>query len=407
MPTFRHSVRPRPARHTETRPTRHRSVSLPLEDYGIIGDLHTAALVGRDGSIDWLCLPRFDSAACFSKLLGTEEHGYWKLAPAGSHRATHRRYRGDSLVLESEFVTEEGTVRVIDCMPIRQQHPEVVRLVEGVRGKVTMEMNLVIRYGYGQIVPWVRRLDGILTAIAGPDGLSLWTPVHTKGKDMSTVSRFTVSEGQQVPFSLAWFDASEEPPRPVDAAYAIEDTETWWRDWASQCTYQGPDKEAVVRSLITLKALTYLPTGGIVAAATSSLPETLGGERNWDYRFCWLRDATLTLESLMRGGFYQEATSHQGLKSERGIPQPAEAVVPVPLTTQRFGQRAGCGGDNPPGRLVGQRLESDEGAHHRLFVRALIGALGCPVAPPGLGVFDGVDRVDRAGRFFGGGKPRQ
>jgi GH15 family glucan-1,4-alpha-glucosidase len=304
---FRHSVRPRPARHTETRPTRHRTVSLPLEDYGIIGDLHTAALVGRDGSIDWLCLPRFDSAACFSKLLGTEEHGYWKLAPVGSHRATRRHYRGDSLVLESEFVTEEGTVRVIDCMPIRQRHPEVVRLVEGVRGKVTMEMNLVIRYGYGQIVPWVRRLDGVLTAIAGPDGLSLWTPVHTKGKGMSTVSRFTVSEGQQVPFSLAWFAASEEPPRPVDAVYAIEDTEIWWRDWASQCTYEGPDKEAVVRSLITLKALTYLPTGGIVAAATSSLPETLGGERNWDYRFCWLRDATLTLESLMRGGFYEEA----------------------------------------------------------------------------------------------------
>ncbi|HEX4217540.1 MAG TPA: glycoside hydrolase family 15 protein [Acidimicrobiales bacterium] len=282
-------------------------MTLPIEDYGIIGDLHTAAMVGRDGSIDWLCLPRFDSAACFSNLLGTEEHGRWKIAPKGAHLATHRRYRGDSLVLESEFVTREGTVRLIDCMPIRQEHPEVVRLVEGVKGRVSMRMDLTIRFGYGQIVPWVRRLDGTLTAIAGPDGLSLWTPVHTRGEDYHTVADFSVSEGQQIPFTLGWFPASDEPPRPVDALYAIEDTETWWHEWVAQCTYNGPDREAVVRSLITLKALTYQPTGGIVAAATTSLPETLGGSRNWDYRFCWLRDATLTLESLMRGGFYEEA----------------------------------------------------------------------------------------------------
>jgi GH15 family glucan-1,4-alpha-glucosidase len=282
-------------------------MTLRIEDYGIIGDLHTAALVGRDGSIDWLCLPRFDSAACFSKLLGTDDHGFWKLAPKGSEGATRRHYRGDTLVLESEFVTSEGTVRVIDCMPIRQKHPEVVRLVEGVRGKVTMEMNLTIRFGYGQIVPWVRRLDGTLSAIAGPDGLSLWTPTECHGQDLSTVAEFTVSEGQRIPFSLTWFPANEEPPRPVDAAFAIQDTELWWADWSSQCTYEGDFREAVVRSLITLKALTYEPTGGIVAAATTSLPETLGGSRNWDYRFCWLRDATLTLESLMRGGYYQEA----------------------------------------------------------------------------------------------------
>ncbi len=284
-------------------------MALPIEDYGVIGDLHTAALVGRDGSIDWLCLPRFDSAACFAKLLGTSDHGSWRIAPKGVERATHRRYRGESLVLESEFVTPDGTVRVIDCMPIRQRHPEVVRLVEGVRGRVTMEMTLTIRYGYGQIVPWVRRLDGTLTAIAGPDALSLWTPVPIHGADYSTVAEFTVAEGQRVPFSLSWFPANEEPPRPVDAVYAIDDTETWWHDWAMQCTYEGDYREAVVRSLITLKALTYQPTGGIVAAATTSLPEALGGNRNWDYRFCWLRDATLTLESLMRGGFFEEALS--------------------------------------------------------------------------------------------------
>ncbi len=297
-------------------------MALPIEDYGIIGDLHTAALVGRDGSIDWLCLPRFDSAACFAKLLGDEDHGSWKLAPKGSHGATHRHYRGETLVLESEFVTDEGTVRVIDCMPIRQQHPEVVRLVEGVRGKVTMEMALTIRFGYGQIVPWVRRTDGTLNAIAGPDGLSLWTTAECHGRDFSTVAEFTVSEGQRVPFSLTWFPANEEPPRPVDAAFAILDTELWWNDWVSQCTYEGDYRDAVVRSLITLKALTYEPTGGIVAAATTSLPETLGGSRNWDYRFCWLRDATLTLESLMRGGFYQEAMAWRNwlLRATAGDP---------------------------------------------------------------------------------------
>ncbi|HEV3280114.1 MAG TPA: glycoside hydrolase family 15 protein [Acidimicrobiales bacterium] len=297
-------------------------MTLPIEDYGLIGDLHTAALVGRDCSIDWLCLPRFDSAASFAKLLGDNDHGRWKIAPKGSRGATHRRYRGETLVLESEFVTREGTVRVVDCMPIRQEHPEVVRLVEGVRGKVTMEMSLIIRFGYGQIVPWVRRTEGTLSAIAGPDGLSLWTPIESEGRDLSTVAEFTVSEGQRVPFSLTWFPASEDPPRPVDAGFAIQDTELWWSEWSSQCTYDGEYREAVIRSLITLKALTYEPTGGIVAAATTSLPETLGGSRNWDYRFCWLRDATLTLESLMRGGFYDEAMSWRNwlLRASAGDP---------------------------------------------------------------------------------------
>jgi len=306
-------------------------MALPIEDYGIIGDLHTVALVGRDGSIDWLCLPRFDSGACFAKLLGTDDHGSWRLAPKGGERATHRHYRGDTLVLESEFVTDEGTVRIVDCMPIREQHPEVVRLVEGVRGKVTMEMELTIRFGYGQVVPWVRRTDGTLTAVAGPDALSLWTTAPTGGSGMSTVAEFTVSEGQTVPFSLSWYPANEAPPRPVDASYAIEDTRQWWEEWVAQCTYEGEYRDAVVRSLITLKALSYEPTGGIVAAPTTSLPETLGGGRNWDYRFCWLRDATLTLESLMRGGFYQEAMAWRSwlLRAAAGDPSQLQIMYGV------------------------------------------------------------------------------
>ncbi|MCL4423209.1 MAG: glycoside hydrolase family 15 protein [Actinobacteria bacterium] len=286
-------------------------MSLPIEDYAVIGDTHTAALVGRNGSIDWLCLPRFDSPACFSRLLGTKEHGYFLLAPAQSGEATpmasRRRYRGDSLVLETEFDTPTGTVRVVDCMAVRDTHPELIRLVEGVSGRVEMEMELVVRFGYGSIVPWVRRLDGLLTAVGGPDALSLWSRVHTKSRDLSTVASFSVSEGQVVPFVLSWFPSHHEPPRPTDGYYMVEDTQQWWQEWAAMCTYDGQWRDAVVRSLITLKALTYAPTGGIVAAATTSLPEALGGSRNWDYRYCWLRDATLTLDSLMRGGYHDEA----------------------------------------------------------------------------------------------------
>lgn len=282
-------------------------MALPIEEYGIIGDLHTAALVGRNGSIDWLCLPRFDSPACFAKLLGEDEHGSWRIAPHGEVTQTRRHYRGDTLVLETEFTTATGVVRVVDCMPIRQRHPEVVRLVEGVRGTVTMDMSLTIRFGYGQVVPWVRTMDGVLMAVAGPDGISMWTPVTVRNHNFTSEARFEVTAGQTVPFTLSWFAAGDTPPRPVDATYAIQETELWWEEWAGQCTYAGPHHEAVMRSLITLKALTYAPTGGIVAAPTTSLPETLGGGRNWDYRYCWLRDATLTLESLMRGGFYEEA----------------------------------------------------------------------------------------------------
>ena len=282
-------------------------VALRIEDYGIIGDLHTVALVGRNGSIDWLCLPRFDSDACFAGLLGDDKNGFWRIAPATDDHQARRRYRGDTLVLETEFETADGIAKVVDCMPIREDHPQVVRVVEAVRGEVAMRMDLVIRFGYGSMVPWVRRADGLLSAIAGPDALALWTPIETRGEDMTTVAEFTVSATEHIPFVLTWYPSHETAPRPVDASYAIHDTQMWWEDWAATNTFEGEWRDPVMRSLITLKALTYQPTGGIVAAATTSLPESLGGERNWDYRYCWLRDATLTLESLMRGGYHEEA----------------------------------------------------------------------------------------------------
>src|SRR5579884_3242086 len=282
-------------------------VPLRIEDYGIIGDLHTAALVGTNGSIDWLCLPRFDSDACFANLLGDEENGRWQIAPADPDHTVERRYRDDTLVLETTFITKTGIVRLVDCMPIREEHPQVVRLVHAVEGSVDMRMELSMRFGYGSAVPWVRRIDGLLTAVAGPDGLALWTPAHTRGVDMQTVAEFTVHSGEHVPFVLIYYPSHEDPPRPVDAAYAIDDTTMWWQEWARACNFEGEQCEAVTRSLITLKALTYHPTGGIVAAATTSLPETVGGVRNWDYRYCWIRDASLTLAALMRGGYHEEA----------------------------------------------------------------------------------------------------
>jgi GH15 family glucan-1,4-alpha-glucosidase len=281
-------------------------VALPIEQYGIIGDTHTAALVGADGSIDWLCLPHFDSEACFASLLGDRSNGCWQIAPTAEYTVT-RRYRPDTLVLETEFATESGAVRLVDCMPIREVHPQVVRVVEAVRGTVEMRMDLVMRFGYGKVVPWVRMLNRLLVAVAGPDALGLWTPVAVEGRDMTTVATFSLSAGEVVPFVLTWFPSHEEPPRPVDAEYVIAETTEWWEEWSAMCSYEGPWRDAVMRSLITLKALTYGPTGGIVAAATTSLPETIGGVRNWDYRYCWIRDASLTLAALMRGGYHEEA----------------------------------------------------------------------------------------------------
>jgi GH15 family glucan-1,4-alpha-glucosidase len=283
-------------------------VSLPIEDYAVIGDLRTAALVGVNGSIDWLCLPDFDSPSCFSRLIGDESNGSWSLAPAGEHvPASRRSYRSDSLILESEYDTPTGTVRVTDLMPIREAHPRVIRLVEGVSGSVDMHMNLTLRFGYGDVVPWVTSTEGLVSMTAGPDAVAIWHTVDMRGRGLHTVADFTVTAGERYPFTLVWHPSHESPPPPLDALYAIRRTDQFWKSWAARCTYEGPWRDAVVRSLLTLKALTFAPTGGIVAAVTTSLPEVLGGRRNWDYRFCWLRDTTFALEALMRGGYFAEA----------------------------------------------------------------------------------------------------
>jgi GH15 family glucan-1,4-alpha-glucosidase len=245
----------------------------PIEHYAIIGDTQTAGLVSIDGSIDWLCLPRFDSGACFAALLGDPSHGRWCLAPAGEVRRIRRRYRPGTLVLETELETAEGVVRLVDCMPPGELIPNVVRLVEGVSGRVTMRMELVIRFDYGWIVPWVRNLDGVLVAVGGPDALALRTPVAVHGAGLTSVAEFTVAAGERVPFVLTWFPSHDATPEHLDAAPAVAASERWWSDWSAQCTYQGPWREAVVSSLVTLKALTYAPTGGLVAAATTSLRE--------------------------------------------------------------------------------------------------------------------------------------
>jgi GH15 family glucan-1,4-alpha-glucosidase len=284
-------------------------MSSRIEDYALIGDGHTAALVARDGSIDWLCLPRFDSGACFAALLGKPEHGRWLLAPAAEIRQVRRRYRPETLILESEFVTDSGAVTVIDCMPHRTRLPVLVRSVEGKRGQVPMHLELILRFDYGSIVPWVRRTPHGIQAIAGPDMVQICSDVPLAGKDLTTVADFTVSEGQQVSFTLMWHPSHICAPTRCDPERTVAQTEEWWREWSSRCAYQGEWRQAVLRSLITLKALIYEPTGGVLAAATTSLPEQLGGVRNWDYRYCWLRDATFTLFALMESGYHEEAVA--------------------------------------------------------------------------------------------------
>ncbi|HEX4775621.1 MAG TPA: glycoside hydrolase family 15 protein [Acidimicrobiia bacterium] len=288
-------------------------MSQRIEDYALIGDTRTAALVGRDGSIDWLCLPRFDSGAVFSALLGDERFGRWLMAPAGEVRRVGRAYRPGTVVLDTEFETADGAVRVTDVMPTRGDYPSVVRVVRGLRGAVPLRMQLVLRFDYGSITPWVRNLDGSLRAVAGPDSVVLRTDVRTHGEDYdgerTTVATFTVREGDEVPFVLQYCPSFLSCDQVIDGLGAVASTEEWWREWSARSTYDGSWRDDVQRSVLTLKALTYAPTGGIVAAPTTSLPECLGGVRNWDYRFCWIRDATFTLYALMIAGYLDEATA--------------------------------------------------------------------------------------------------
>ncbi|HUI11895.1 MAG TPA: glycoside hydrolase family 15 protein [Xanthobacteraceae bacterium] len=279
----------------------------PIEDYALIGDCESAALVARDGSIDWLCWPRFDSEACFAALLGTPENGRWLIAPREAAKIT-RRYRPHTLILETHFETEHGAATLVDFMPFRCSNSTIVRFVIGKRGKVAMRTELILRFGYGGVMPWVTRIEsGALRAIAGPDMVLLHTPVHVYGKGMTTIGEFTIARGETIPFLLIYSPSHLPPPRPMDPTEALAETETYWREWSSKCRPAGRWTEAVKRSVLTLKALTYLPTGGIVAAPTTSLPEQIGGQRNWDYRYCWLRDATLTLLGAMHAGYYEEA----------------------------------------------------------------------------------------------------
>jgi len=279
-----------------------------IEDYALIGDTHTVALVGRDGSVDWLCLPRIDSPACFAALLGTDDDGQWRLGPRDGGAATRRSYRGDTLVLESEWDTPTGTVRVLDMLPPRDDALNVVRIVDGVSGSVDMRSVLRLRFDYGRRIPWVRHADGQLSAIAGPDSVSLSCDCETHGEDWTTVSDFTVRAGERVSFVLTWHHSHEPPPEPVDAEKSLRRTEEFWQSWATTASTGPRWRKPVLRSLLTLKALTYEPTGGVVAAATTSLPEQIGGVRNWDYRFCWLRDASMTLDAMVRSGYAEEAT---------------------------------------------------------------------------------------------------
>lgn len=308
-----------------------------IEDYALIGDQQTAALVGTDGSVDWLCLPRFDSAACFAKLLGDEDNGHWRIAPKGAERCTRRAYRPDTLVLDTEWETEDGSVRVTDLMPQRDRAPDLVRIVEGLSGEVTVHSVLRLRFDYGSIVPWMRRSDGHHVAVAGPDSAWLRSEpeVRSWGQDFGTHAEFTVAAGEKVAFVLTWHPSHEPRPPLIDPYVSLEHSVEDWREWAAHCCYDGPHRDAVVRSLITLKALTYKPTGGIVAAPTTSLPEEPGGVRNWDYRFCWLRDSTLTLGALLSAGYLEEAEAWRDWLLRAVAGNPADLQIMYGLAGER------------------------------------------------------------------------
>jgi GH15 family glucan-1,4-alpha-glucosidase len=308
-----------------------------IEDYALIGDLGTAALVGRDGSIDWLCWPHFDSEACFAALLGEPKNGRARIAPKDKTARVTRRYRSDTLILETRFETADGVATLIDFMPPRSgEDSHLVRIVMGERGRVEFESELVLRFGYGAHVPWVTRLqDGTRRAIAGPDMVIMRTPVGTRGKDLTTVADFTVAAGERIPFVLSYAPSHLDPPAPVDPEESLAQTESFWKDWAGKSKISCPWNEAVCRSLITLKALTYAPTGGLCAAPTTSLPEFIGGERNWDYRFCWLRDATLTLLALMNAGYFEEALAWRDWLLRTTMGSPSQIQIMYGLRGER------------------------------------------------------------------------
>jgi GH15 family glucan-1,4-alpha-glucosidase len=338
-----------------------------LEDYALIGDCHGAGLVSTSGAIDWLCVPRFDSGACFAALLGNPEHGTWKLAPAGRVLGVKRRYTEGTLVLETDFETEEGVVRVVDCMPQESGAVRVLRWVEGLRGRVAMRMTLVIRFDYGSVVPWVTREPAGLRAIGGPDTLHLETPVALRGEGLTTLAEFTVAEGERVPFAMTFHASHLPPPEPVHPDRLLAATREWWQRWSRLSSYAGAHEEAVLRSLIVLKALTYAPTGGIVAAPTTSLPEELHGVRNWDYRFCWLRDATITLHSMLAAGYTEEANAWRDwlLRAVAGSPSQIQIMYGISgerrLTEFELPWLPGYAGSRPVrvGNAAHQQLQLD------------------------------------------------
>jgi len=311
-------------------------MSTRLEDYALIGDCETAALVSRAGSIDWLCWPRFDSPACFAALLGTPDHGRWSLAAVDLHARSSRRYRDNTLILETRIETSDGSATVTDFMPPRGRNSDVVRLVRGDRGRVAMRMEFVLRFDYGRDVPWVTRLeDGTLRAVAGPDMVILRTPAPIRGQDLTTVAEFEITEGASIPFVLTHGSSHLAPPKAIDPEAALRATERFWRRWAAASASDEEWSDAVTRSLITLKGLTYAPTGGIVAAPTTSLPEALGGVRNWDYRYCWLRDATLTLLALMNAGYFDEARAWRDWLLRAAAGAPAQLQIMYGLAGER------------------------------------------------------------------------
>ena len=311
-------------------------MSTPLEDYALIGDCETAALVSRAGSIDWLCWPRFDSPACFAALLGTPEHGRWLIEAVDTDARVSRSYRPNTLILETRIETADGVTTVVDFMPPRGHNSDIVRLVRGERGRVAMRLELTLRFDYGFSVPWVNRLDdGTWRAIAGPDMAVLRTPVTLRGQNLHTVAEFESVAGEAIPFVLTHGPSHHSPPAAIDPVKALGDTETFWTSWASRCESLGEWSDAVVRSLITLKALTYAPTGGIVAAPTTSLPEQRGGTRNWDYRICWLRDATLTLLALMNAGYYEEAGAWRNWLLRAAAGSPSQLQIMYGLAGER------------------------------------------------------------------------